>query len=81
MTIMKTLPKKWQEFLAKKSETGMGYQVVNLTLDDGRKIEDVAIIQSALIGEIRGGDVLFDPEKITEIEVTHRKWNFRRPPQ
>lgn len=78
---MKTLPQKWQEFLARKSETGMGYQVVNLTLEDGRKIEDVAIIQSALIGEIRCGDVSFDPEKIDEIEVTHKKWNFRRLPQ
>jgi hypothetical protein len=78
---MTTLPKKWQEFLAQKSETGMGYQVVNLLLEDGRKIEDVAIIQSALIGEIRAGDVLFDPKKIVEIEVTHKKWNFRRPPQ
>ena len=78
---MKTLPKKWQGFLAGKPETGMGYQVVNLILEDGRKIEDVAIIQSALIGEIRGGEVLFDPERIVDIEVTHKKWQFRRPPQ
>lgn len=78
---MKALPNKWQEFLAKKPETGMGYQVVNLTLEDGRKIEDVAIIQSALIGEIRGGDVSFDPEKVVEIELTHKKWAFRRSPQ
>jgi hypothetical protein len=78
---MKTLPKKWQEFLAKKSETGMGYQVVNLILEDGTRIDDVAIIQSALIGEIRRGDVQFDPEKIIEIELTHKKWNFRNPLQ
>jgi hypothetical protein len=78
---MNTLPKKWQEFLATKSETGMGYQVVNLTLEDGKKIEDVAIIQSSLIGEIREGDVSFDAEKIVAIEVTHKKWNFRRQPR
>jgi len=78
---MKTVPKKWQEFLAGKSETGMGYQVVNLTLEGGRKIEDVVIIQSALIGEIRGGDVSFDSERIVELEVTDKKWNFRAPPQ
>ena len=75
----RAIPKKWQEFLAKKPETGMGYHVVNLLLDDGKRINDVAIIQSALIGEIRGGDVPFDPEKIIEIELTHKKWNFRNP--
>ncbi len=78
---MNTLPKKWQEFLSKKPETGMGYQVVNLILEVGRRIDDVVIIQSALIGEIRNGDVPFDPEKITEIELTHKKWNFRRIPK
>lgn len=75
---MKTLPQKWQDFLAKKPETGMGYQVVNLILEDGGRIEDVVIIQSALIGEIRQGDVPFNPENITEIELTHKKWNFQR---
>jgi hypothetical protein len=49
----KMLPKVWQEFLAKKPETGMGYQIASLQLKDGRKIEDVAIIHSSLIGEIR----------------------------
>jgi hypothetical protein len=75
---MKTLPKKWQDFLSKKPETGMGYQVVNLLLEDGQRINDVVIIQSALIGEIRQGDISFEPEKITEIELTHKKWNFKR---
>jgi hypothetical protein len=76
---MKTLPKKWQEYLAKKPETGMGYQVVNLILEDGKRIEDVAIVDGGLIGEIRGDDVAFDPGKIIEIELTHKKWNFRNP--
>ncbi len=76
---MKTLPKGWSEFLAKKPETGMGYQVVSVTLRDGRKIEDVAIIQSSEIGEVRGHpDVPFDPDDIASIELTHRKWQFRR---
>ena len=56
----------------------MGYQVVNLLLEDGQRINDVVIIQSALIGEIRQGDISFEPEKITEIELTHKKWNFKR---
>ena len=76
---VKTLPKVWSEFLAKKPETGMGYQVVSITLRDGRKIEDVAIIQSSEIGEVRGhADVPFETDDITGIELTHRKWQFKR---
>jgi len=57
----------------------MGYQVVSVTLRDGRKVEDVAIIQSSEIGEVRGHpDIPFEPEDIAEIELTHRKWQFRR---
>lgn len=73
----KKLPKKLQEYLASKPETGMGYQVVNLILDDGTKIEDVAILQSALIGEVKGGDPGISPERIANVELTHRKWKFQ----
>ena len=76
---MKVLPKIWSEFLSKKPETGMGYQVVSVTLLDGQKIEDVAIIEARMIGEVRGhADVPFEPDDITNIELTHRKWVFRR---
>ena len=76
---MKTLPKEWSEFLHKKPETGMDYQIVSVTLRDGRKVEDVAIIHSSIIGEVRGyPDVPFEPADITGIELTHRKWQFRR---
>jgi hypothetical protein len=75
----KMLPKIWQEFLAKKPETGMGYQIVSLQLKDGRKIEDVAIIQCSLIAEIRTqATINFNPEEIQEIELTHRKRNFSK---
>ena len=73
------LPKRWAEFLHGQPETGMDYQVVSITLDDGTKIEDVAIVHSHIIGEIRNQpDMTFDPERIASIEVTHRKWQFRR---
>jgi hypothetical protein len=76
---MKELPKQWSEYLHKQPETGMDYQVVAVTLRDGRRIEDVAVIHSHIIGEVRGhSDVPFEPEDITGIEVTHRKWEFRR---
>ena len=57
----------------------MGYQVVAVTLRDGRKIEDVAIIESHIIGEVRGhADIPFEPEDIVGMELTHRRWQFRR---
>jgi hypothetical protein len=78
-TPMKILPTIWSEFLVKKPETGMGYQVVSVTLRDGRKIQDVAIIQSSIIGEVRGyADVPFESDDITNLELTHRKWEFKR---
>jgi hypothetical protein len=75
----KMLPKVWQEFLAKKPETGMGYQIASLQLKDGRKFEDVAIIHSSLIGEIQTqATIEFNPEEISEIELTYRKLNFSK---
>ena len=56
----------------------MGYQVVSVTLRDGRTIEDVVIIQSTVVAEVRGeADIPFEPDDIVGIELTHRKWNFR----
>jgi hypothetical protein len=76
---MKTLPKAWSDFLHTKGETGMGYQVVAVTLRDGRKVEDVAIIESHIVGEVRGHtDIPFEPEDIVGIELTHRRWQFKR---
>lgn len=57
----------------------MGYQVVAVTLRDGRRIEDVVIIERHIIGEVRGhADVPFEPDDITGVELTHRRWEFRR---
>lgn len=76
---MKTLPTAWSQFLATKPETGMGYQVVTITLRDGRRVEDVAIIESSIIGEVRGQvDIPFEPDDIAAVELTHRRWKFRR---
>jgi len=76
---MTTLPEKWSKFLLTQPETGMDYQIVAVTLRDGRVIEDVAIAGSSIIGEVRGfPDIPFDPADITHIEVTHKKWDFQR---
>jgi hypothetical protein len=76
------LPEHWSKFLQKQPETGMTYQIVDVTLRDGRIIRDVAIIQSELVGEVRGHvDIPFDPADIADIKVTHNKWNFQQERQ
>ena len=76
------LPEHWSKFLLKQPETGMTYQIVDVTLRDGRIVRDVAIIQSELVGEVRGhAEIPFDPADIVDIRVTHNKWNFQKDRQ
>jgi hypothetical protein len=71
------LPERWSKFLVGQPETGMDYQIVAVTLRDGNIIPDVAIIHCSIVGEVRGhSQIPFDPNDITHIEVTHKKWDF-----
>jgi hypothetical protein len=73
-----TLPEHWSKFLLAQPETGMDYQIVTVTLRDGRLIEDVAVIHHSLISSVRGhAAISFDPAEIADIKVTHRKWDFQ----
>jgi hypothetical protein len=72
------LPEKWAPRLVGQPETGMGYQTAAITLRDGRVIEDVLIV-GGTIAEVRGHDSIpFSAEDISDITVTHRKWEFRQ---
>ena len=71
------LPEKWAPRLVNQPETGMGYQTAAVTLRDGRVVEDVLIV-GGTITEVRGYDSIpFSPDDISDITVTHRKWEFR----
>ena len=71
------LPAKWAPRLVGQPETGMGYQTASITLLDGRVIEDVLIV-GGTIAEVRGYDSIpFSVDDISDITVTHRKWEFR----
>jgi hypothetical protein len=73
---MITLSKKWATELASKPETGMGYQVVSIVLKDGRKFDQVAVVEGR-ITEMRGRkDIPFTEEQIAQMILTHDKWNF-----
>jgi hypothetical protein len=70
------LSPKWTEWLSWKPETGMGYQVATIVLKDGRRFDQVVILEGK-VGKIRGRqDVPFTEEDIAEIILTHDKWDW-----
>jgi hypothetical protein len=63
--------------LKRNTETGIGYQVVSVTLNDGRSF-DQAIASEGCIIQVRGyEDVPFAPSEIAKVKVNHKRWNFR----
>jgi hypothetical protein len=75
-----TFSGKWIERVQNLRETGMGYTVVTITLNDGRQF-DQAMIVSGLLSRIRGlPDVPFSEDDIAEIVATHDKWDWREEP-
>jgi predicted signal transduction protein with EAL and GGDEF domain len=71
-----TLSSKWVSELASKPETGMGYQVVSVILQDGRRFDQTAVVEG-VISEIRGLDEIpFTEDQIAQIILTHDKWDF-----
>jgi hypothetical protein len=63
--------------LKRNPETGIGYQVVSVTLKDGRQF-DQAVASEGCIIQLRGcEDVPFAPDEVSAVRVNHRGWNFR----
>jgi len=70
------LSAKWIAKLASEPETGMGYQVISVILRDGRRFDQVVVVEGK-ITEIRGlSDIPFTENQINQIILTHDKWNF-----
>jgi hypothetical protein len=71
-----TLSAKWTSELVNQPETGMGYQVVSVILQDGRRFDQTAVVEG-IITEIRGLDEIpFTEDQIAQIILTHDKWDF-----
>ncbi|MGC1323824.1 MAG: hypothetical protein WA849_16710 [Candidatus Udaeobacter sp.] len=77
MAVDLELADKWAPCLLRQGETGMGYQTASITLEDGRVIDDVLIV-GGTIAEVRYDTIPFSVDEISDIAVTHRKWEFRR---
>lgn len=71
---------KWLPTVRALSETGMGYTVVAVTLNDGR-IYKQALIDSGYLSRVRGLPIVpFEEEDITDIKATHAKWDWNETP-
>ncbi|MBN2559740.1 MAG: hypothetical protein JXQ75_02255 [Phycisphaerae bacterium] len=76
---MKPLPRHIQQLLLSEGETGMGYQVGDVTLRNGEVIKDVVFIQSGLIASVGGSEEIpFEPEEIASVHLTHNKAAVRK---
>jgi len=59
------------------TETSLGYQVVSVTLKDGRYFDQVVESEGCIIS-VRGyTEIPFAPEEIESVKVNHKYWNFR----
>ena len=71
------IPCRFVDQLKAAEETGIGYQVVGITLKDGRSFDQV-VVSAGCIVEVRGHcNVPFSPEDVASLVINHKDWNFR----
>jgi hypothetical protein len=71
------IPREHADGLRGHRETGPGYQVVSVTLKNGKRFEQVVASEGCVI-QVRGHkDVPFSPEEVAAVDVNHQRWNFR----
>jgi hypothetical protein len=70
------LSDKWIDFLISRPETGMGYQICTIVLNNGMQYKQ-AVIDSGFITKIKDIDgIPFSEDDIAEIVITHEKWKW-----
>jgi hypothetical protein len=71
------IPRLYADRLRHHGETGMGYQVVSVTLKNGKHFDQVVTSEGCVI-QVRGHkDVPFSPDDVASVDVNHKRWNFR----
>jgi hypothetical protein len=74
------IPCEHADVLRRHDDTGMGYQVVSVTLKNGKKYDQVVTSEGHVI-QVRGHkDVPFSPDDVAAVDVNHKSWNFRAQP-
>jgi hypothetical protein len=72
------IPSQMAEQLRRIGQTGLGYQVVSVTLKNGRQFDQVLTSEGYVI-QVRGHkDVPFTPDDVATVDVNHKTWNFRQ---
>lgn len=78
--MMKLTP-VWTRRLLDEPETGMGYQIVTVTLRNGDRYNQV-VVNSGYITRVRNfSEIPFAESDIADITVTHDKWDFNKERQ
>jgi hypothetical protein len=67
------LADRWSSILLDQPETGMGYQVVRLTLRDGRQFDGVTVIDGVVTGLPHIVAAGLTSDDVAEIVVTHTR--------
>jgi hypothetical protein len=71
------IPSSLVDHLKRAGETGIGYQVVSVELQNGRKFDQVVTSEGHII-EVRGyKEIPFSAEEVASVSVNHKLWNFR----
>ncbi len=70
----KIVPDKIKDYLVSQPETGMGYQVVTVYINNGKKFEKVLVTNASEIESVDGNpDIPFNAFDIVKVELTHQK--------
>ena len=71
---------KWKEKVRALPESGMGYTVVRVTMNDGQVFEQ-AVINCGFLSRVRGlADIPFQEQDIAAIVPTHERWDWKEMP-
>ena len=77
MRCLVPIPSGCVDHLKRAKETGIGYLVVSVELNDGRFFEQVVVSEGFII-EVRGyKEIPFAPDDVASVSVNHKRWNFR----
>jgi hypothetical protein len=70
---MLPLSNKWAPTLVSQPETGMGYQIASIFLQDGSRFDRVLIVGGYVTKVGESTDIPFDEGEIAKIVVNHGK--------
>jgi hypothetical protein len=77
MKCLGPIPTDSVDSLKREKETGIGYQVVSMKLNNGRCFDRVVASEGCII-QVRGYEAVpFAPDDMASVSVNHKRWNFR----